>query len=194
MRCTWNYKVSVLILEITFPTVTTRADTFLTFSWMIISKVLLLLITLPASSSPQVMITLCFKIANTPTPPKNKQEIFLWRIMLVKNICLLYKNAPTRCRGHCSSRLSKKGKSLKSIKKKLHRAPVMKGNSRHSWSIHYTDRDFFISLRQIYLSRGYSFSISVFRKCYSTVPLTTPPTQLGRALWGALQPSFLPFL
>lgn len=152
MRCTWNYKVSVLILEITFPTVTTRADTFLTFSWMIISKVLLLLIILPASSSPQVMITLCFKIANTPTPPKNKQEIFLWRIMLVKNICLLYKNAPTRCRGHCSSRLSKKGKSLKSIKKKLHRAPVMKGNSRHSWSIlhwpwffHFTETNLFIS-------------------------------------------------
>lgn len=161
---------------------------------MIISKVLLLLITLPASSSPQVMITLCFKIANTPTPPKNKQEIFLWRIMLVKNICLLYKNAPTRCRGHCSSRLSKKGKSLKSIKKKNCTERLWWRETRDTAEAYYTDRDFFISLRQIYLSWGYSFSISVFRKGYSTVPLTTPPTQLGRALWGALQPSFLPFL
>lgn len=153
MRCTWNYKVSVLILEITFPTVTTRADTFLTFSWMIISKVLLLLITLPASSSPQVMITLCFKIANTPTPPKNKQEIFLWRIMLVKNICLLYKNAPTRCRGHCSSRLSKKGKSLKSIKKKTAQSACDEGKLetqlKHSlhwpWFFHFTETNLFIS-------------------------------------------------
>lgn len=138
------------------------------------------------------MITLCFKIANTPTPPKNKQEIFLWRIMLVKNICLLYKNAPTRCRGHCSSRLSKKGKSLKSIKKKNCTERLWWRETRDTAEAYYTDRDFFISLRQIYLSWGYSFSISVFRKGYSTVPLTTPPTQLGRALWGALQPSFLP--
>lgn len=65
------------------------------------------------------MITVCFKITNTPPPPqKNMLKRFsCGESCLVKNIYLLYKNAPTRCRGHGSSLLSKKGKSLKSIKK-----------------------------------------------------------------------------